>query len=212
MEDGTYTLSSNKKVDGTDDGYKLKCIIEDADGDTSEGEITLVIKDAEPQAFDNVAKKAEVDYKLGSFDSSGDDDGWLKSHSTSITYGATYDNDGVKYVSIKAEKSTNQITDANGNATGSSNSGPNMSSFGTALKDVTGFEAKDIFKNRGDGSIHEGGTITNQYLQNGGYIQKSFDLMTAGSIEFNYKLDRSSPSGWVMTPPPSLQMKGRLPY
>ena len=184
FSDGTYTITSTKSVNA-DTAYDLKYTLGDADGDSSTANIKLIIKDAKPEAFDNVAGHADADYATGNpillddFSSKGH---WFDSTSA-ITYGQTLTGNTFTTIDGTSRLATASDTFVRIDATRATGYGVDMDS---ELQKITGKTGTELFGGKG------------QYYEKpdlGGYIEKTIDLFTAGELKFNFLFDRGDTGG-----------------
>ncbi len=200
--DGRYEITSTKSVTG-DLELPLSYTLRDADGDTSTTQnVKIIVHDAKPEAFDNVAGFADGAYKAAIATSSHvmlDDFGarsasetaWYASKASSVTYNATYNTSN--YVNINGSMGSSAgVSFVKIAATDADYSGSQVS-FGTAMRDITGKTVSELFRNGSPGS--SGNASASDNPQYGAYIEKSVDLLTAGALKFNFVFSRGTTSG-----------------
>ena len=200
--DGKYTISSTKSVTG-DLELPLSYTLRDADGDTSTTQnVKIIVHDAKPEAFDNVAGGAEVDYKAAIAGSSHvmlDDFGarsasttaWYASQTAAVTYNTTYST--TNYVNINGATGSSAGVSFVKIAAGQADYSGSQVSFSLAMRDITGKTVSELFSNGSPGST--GNASSSDNPQYGAYIEKSVDLLTAGALKFNFVFSRGTTSG-----------------
>ncbi len=173
--DGSYTITTSKSVTA-DASYDLSYTLKDGDGDTSTAHTQLVLRDARPEAFDNVAGGPDAAYKAASaanphivLDDFSAKSDWYGSRSD-INYNVKFTTGNFINIDGQSVTLSNAHTFVGITAKHSTES---EDAFGNAMRNIAGRTIDSLFSGEGNPRA-------------GAYIEKSFDLQTAGSLKFNY--------------------------
>lgn len=179
---GDYSITSTKNID-SEVTYDLSYTVTDADGDISTADLKIVLQDTKPEAFDNVAAGPDSDYQntsfiLDDFGSRTSGNPVWHASNNSVMYNTRLSN-GAAFTDINGNPAITSGSDSFVKISATSRDDSTLN-FNSAVKDAVGQSISDLF----------GGYAA----QSGGMIEQSFDLYTAGTIAFNFILDRGTNS------------------